>query len=491
MKAVVCTSFGPPESLKIVDADTPIYGADEVLIKVMACGLNFPDTLIIAGKYQFKPPFPITIGAEAAGIILAVGSNVKDFEIGDAVVTWCATGGCAEELCVSAFRVFKMSAGLSFAHVAAVFYNFHTAYHALHNRGKLLPGQKILVLGAGGGLGLAAVKIAKAMGAVVIACASSESKRNLAMASGAHAVVDYMKEGFKDYLKEAYPEGFELVFDPVGDPYASVAMRSLAWGGTYLVLGFAGGQIPEIKANIPLLKGAAVTGVFFSKFAMEFPHDWHQNHQDLLRLLPLEDWRHLELQVDVLENTPIHLRAMIDRKLTGKVVIAPHGVAKAEEVAIVKQSEGKIIEFKDVESLKKEIGNVLGQSQWHYISQERINAFGLNTNDLQWIHTMPAKAERTDFGGTIAHGFLTLSLIPGFLTEIYRTTFNTAGINYGVDKVRFTHPVKVGSYLKAEAEVLEVIEIKKTVKVLLKVTVWIKGEPKPACVAEMWSVLIS
>lgn len=490
MKAVVCTSYGPPEALKVLDLNVPNCGTHEVMIQVMACGLNYPDTLIIAGKYQYKPSFPITIGAEAAGKIIEIGSEVIDFEIGDAVVTWCGTGGGAEVLCVPVYRVFKMQLGLSYAHAASVFYNFHTAYHALQNRGKLLPGQKVLVLGAGGGLGLAAVKIAKAMGAMVIAAASSDKKRDLALAAGAHAIIDYRKDNFKEQLKQDYPEGFDIIFDPVGDPYGTAAVSSLAWGARYLVLGFAGGHIPDFKANMVLLKGASITGVFFSKFALDRTEEWHQNHQDLIRLLAADEWQQPDLAIDTLESAPLHLREMMDRKLEGKVVLAPNGIEKSKEIGKAKKKNQNRMVFKTLESLQKVQGHILGQSQWLYISQDCINAFGLYTNDLQWIHTVPSKAILTDFGGTIAHGFLTLSLIPGLLSEIYQTTFNAAGINYGLDKVRFTNPVKVGSFIKAEAELKEVIEIKKTVKVLLKVTVWIKGELKPACIAEMWSVLI-
>ena len=324
MKAILCQRFGTPDDLVLADAPDPVAGAGEVVASVAAVGLNFFDTLIIAGKYQTKPPFPFSPGGEFAGVIESVGPGVNGFAPGDRVMGYTNFNAARQRTAVRAEQIVKVPADLDFDRAAALTIIYGTAYHALVHRAVIRAGETLAVLGAAGGVGLAAVELGKEMGARVIACASSAEKLNFARAHGAHEAVDYGKEDLREALKRVGgTHGIDVVFDPVGGRYSEAALRSLAWRGRHLVIGFAAGEIPKIALNLVLLKGCAVLGVFWGAWVR------HESDQYRQALVTLAQWCaegrlscHIQ-QVYPLAETPAALRALSDRSVMGKLVVHP------------------------------------------------------------------------------------------------------------------------------------------------------------------------
>jgi NADPH2:quinone reductase len=264
MKAMVCRAYGPVESLALEDVPDPKPAAGEVLIGVRACGINFPDLLVVQGKYQFKPPLPFSPGAEVAGVAEAIGPDVRDVRVGDRVVATGMCGGLAEKFAADASRVVRVPDGVDLVTASCLPMAYGTTLHALRDRAQLRTGETLLVLGAAGGVGLAAVQIGKRMGARVIAAASSPEKLETCKHQGADLLVDYAHENLKDRVKALTDgAGADVVYDPVGGPYTEAALRATAQGGRVLVIGFAAGDIPRIPTNLILLKGCAIVGVFW------------------------------------------------------------------------------------------------------------------------------------------------------------------------------------------------------------------------------------
>jgi NADPH:quinone reductase len=272
MRAVIGETLGAPEVYQLVERPVPQPGPNDVRLKICVTSLGYADGLLAAGLYQIKPPLPFTPGTEVAGIIDAVGADVARWSVGDRVTAGSFGGGLAEFLCVDAAQICALPSGISFAQGACFRSNYATAYHALHDRAQIKSGETLLVLGAAGGVGIAAVQLGKALGATVIAAASNEMKRNFAIQHGADKVVDYTVDNWRDTLKSlTNGDGVDVVFDPVGGDKLEPAFRSLAWGGRYLVIGFAGGDIPKLPVNLPLLKGASLVGVDIRQFGMRQP----------------------------------------------------------------------------------------------------------------------------------------------------------------------------------------------------------------------------
>lgn len=322
MKAVVCVEHGMPEKLVVKEIDTPVPGRGQVRIRVEAAGVNFPDTLIIQNLYQFKPALPFVPGGEAAGVIDAVGEGVSDLKPGDRVVAMTGNGCFAEAVIANRAQVVPVPDGMP-ADVAAGFtMTYGTSHHALKQRAQLQPGETMLVLGAAGGVGLTAVELGKLMGAKVIAAASSDEKLALTRDYGADETINYAREDLKARVKELTGgRGVDVVYDPVGDRFAEPAFRGIAWNGRYLVVGFAGGAIPSLPLNLPLIKGASIVGVFWGAFTQAEPDVHRANMAELLdwykagRLKPHVS-RHFSL-----DEGPAAIRWMMDRKATGKVVL--------------------------------------------------------------------------------------------------------------------------------------------------------------------------
>src|SRR6186997_3119358 len=284
MKAVLCKQFGPPESLVIEELPSPKAGPGEVVVSVKAASLNFPDVLIIQNKYQFKPPLPYSPGSEMAGLVKEVGEGVNGVKAGDRVIAFTTYGAFAEEVKVEAGRLVPIPEGMDFASGAAFLLTYGTSDHALRDRGALKAGETLLVLGAAGGVGLAAIEIGKAMGARVIACASSADKLEVCKQHGADAGINYAAEDMREKIKEITGgKGVDVVYDAVGGPYSEPALRSTAWRGRLLVVGFAAGDIPKIPLNLTLLKGCSIVGVFWGEFTRREPERFAEEMRQLGR----------------------------------------------------------------------------------------------------------------------------------------------------------------------------------------------------------------
>lgn len=322
MKAIQCLLYGLPDSLVLAEVPIPTINPDEVLIKVKACGVNFPDILIIQNKYQFKPTLPFSPGGEVSGIISSVGENVTHLKVGDSVVALCGWGGFAEYVAVKSSRAFKVPNDLDFISAACTLYTYGTSYHALKDRAELKSGETLLVLGAAGGVGLAAVELAKIMGATVIAAASSDEKLAVCKAMGADHIINYKTEDLRARIKKiTNDKGVDIIYDPIGGPLAEQALRSIAWRGRYLVVGFASGEIPSFAANLPLLKGASIVGVFWGSFAEREPKQSMQNFMQLLTWIKESKINQHIHKIYELPDAPNALQDLLDRKVYGKAVV--------------------------------------------------------------------------------------------------------------------------------------------------------------------------
>ncbi|WPC05389.1 NADPH:quinone oxidoreductase family protein [Pseudomonas benzenivorans] len=322
MKAVLCKAFGPAETLVLEDAPDPEPKKNEVLLEIHAAGVNFPDTLIIEGKYQFKPPFPFSPGGEAAGVVKAVGEKVGHLKVGDRVMALTGWGSFAEQVAVPGYNVMPVPPSMDFVSAAAFGMTYGTSMHALKQRGKLQPGETLLVLGASGGVGLAAVEIGKAMGARVIAAASNAEKLEVARAAGADELIDYSEQSLKDEVKRLTGgQGADVIYDPVGGDLFDAAIRSIAWNGRLLVVGFASGRIPELPVNLALLKGAAVVGVFWGAFAQRQPQDNATNFRQLFAWHAEGKLKPLVSQTFALEQAGAAIDCLGRRQAVGKLVV--------------------------------------------------------------------------------------------------------------------------------------------------------------------------
>ncbi|WP_111668933.1 NADPH:quinone oxidoreductase family protein [Algoriphagus litoralis] len=322
MKALLCSQFGLPEALAVQEISDPIPSSNQILIAVEACGVNFPDVLIIQNKYQFKPELPFAPGGEVAGKIIGLGDQVQGFQIGQPVLALCGWGGFAEKVAVDVDRVFPLPPGLSAEVAATTLYTYGTSYHALKDRANLQPGETLLVLGAAGGVGLAAVELGKVMGAKVIAAASSEEKLALCRVKGADLTINYETEDLKTRIKELTDgKGVDVVYDPVGGKFTEPALRGMAWKGRYLIVGFANGEIPLIPMNLPLLKGCSIIGVFWGQFSKVEAKASFQNIRQLVAWIQEGKIKqHIERTYS-LEEAPEALQAILDRKMLGKGVV--------------------------------------------------------------------------------------------------------------------------------------------------------------------------
>lgn len=327
MKAIVCTSYGPPSALQLLEVPTPVPGPKQVLIEVQVASVNFPDTLIIQGKYQFKPTPPFSPGGELAGTILAVGAEVSHLKPGDKVVALSIFGAFAEQVVVDAALVAALPAGLSDAELeiaGSMTMTYGTSLHALQDRALAQAGETLLVLGAAGGVGLAAVEIGKLMGLRVIAAASTADKLAVARAHGADELIDYSREDLRERLKAITAgRGVDIVYDPVGGPYTEPALRSVGWRGRYLVVGFAAGDIPQIPINLILLKGSAMLGVFWGEFVRRQSETNAANMAQLFSWLRAGKINPLISARYALAEAPAALEALQGRQVTGKVVVLP------------------------------------------------------------------------------------------------------------------------------------------------------------------------
>lgn len=322
MRALVCKEYGPPESLVIEEWDDPAAGEGEVLVDVAAAGINFPDILSIAGKYQVKTPTPFVPGNEAAGVVAEVGEGVERIEVGDEVIVATRGNAFAEKCVASEIMTIPLPHGLSLEQGAGYSVTYGTSYHALKQSADLEAGETVLVLGAAGGVGITAVEIAKAMGARVIAAASTDEKLEFAKSAGADELVNYSEVSLKETVKELTDgKGADVVYDPVGGELAEQAFRATAWQGRYLVIGFASGDIPSFAANIALLKEASIIGVWWGTWMAKNPALQMQNFEELGALIAEGKLQPRVTESYALDDYVDAFRAITERRARGKVIL--------------------------------------------------------------------------------------------------------------------------------------------------------------------------
>jgi NADPH2:quinone reductase len=330
MKALLCTHYGPPEEMELSELPSPVPGKNQVLISVKACGVNFPDVLMIQDKYQFRPPLPFPPGGEVAGIVRMLGEGVSGIREGDRVCVSIGNGGFAQEVVADARRCIVIPENLDFAVASSFIVTYGTSYHALRDRAKLKSGETLVVLGAAGGVGLSAVEIGAAMGAKVVAAASTQEKVDLAMKHGAIDGFVYpplplsrdQQKAMSETIKsKTGGQGADVLYDPVGDQYAEPALRAMNWEGRYLVIGFAAGEIPRVPLNLTLLKGCDVLGVFWGASTARDPKKAQDNLQEMVKWIS-EGKLHPHIGAKFpLADGGKAIRMLMDRKAQGKVVV--------------------------------------------------------------------------------------------------------------------------------------------------------------------------
>ncbi|MGK2742484.1 NADPH:quinone oxidoreductase family protein [Tepidicaulis sp. LMO-SS28] len=330
MKAVLCKEFGPPEKLVIEDVPSPEPKEGEVVLDVHAAAVNFPDVLIIQNLYQFKPPLPFSPGGEVSGQVAKVGAGVKNVKVGDRVIGSCGWNGFREELAIEEARVQPIPDEMDYVTASAFLMTYGTSHHALKDRAQIKPGETLVVLGAAGGVGLAAVELGKAMGAKVIAGASSEDKVQVAKDHGADdgfvypsgpLSKDQQKELSETIKKLTGGQGADVLYDPVGGDYAEPALRAMNWDGRYLVVGFAAGDIPKVPLNLALLKGCQIVGVFWGAFTGRERARHEENLRELMDLFKAGKVKPHVSKTYKLEEAAEALNEMAGRKVKGKVVL--------------------------------------------------------------------------------------------------------------------------------------------------------------------------
>jgi len=324
MRAIVCSELGPPDTLRIEGRDPMTAGSGEVVVDVRAAGVNYVDALFVAGRYQIKPPLPFVPGGEIAGVVRAVGAGVDGMRIGDRVVALCGLGGFAEQVVASPLQAVPIPDDLDFPRAAAFTQSYCTALFALRERAHLRAGEAVLVLGAGGGVGLATIDVARALGARVIGAASSDAKRAAARAAGAEAAIDPTTDDLKTRVREfAGGSGIDVVVDPVGGALAEPALRSLGYLGRYLVIGFAAGTIPTLPLNQVLLRNRAVLGVDWGAWTMHDPAGQRALLTELLQMVAAGRLAPAAPTVYPFERVADALNDLLERRVAGKIVLLP------------------------------------------------------------------------------------------------------------------------------------------------------------------------
>jgi NADPH:quinone reductase len=513
MKAILCKIHGKPDTLVFEDIEPPQVEAGKVVIQVMACGVTFPDTLIIQNLYQFKPELPFSPGGEVAGIVKAVGEGVRHLKVGDRVFALAGWGGYAEEVLLDAKRCFPTLPNMDFVTAASVMYNYGTSYHALKDRAQLQKGETLLVLGAGGGVGLAAVELGRIMGAKVIAAASSEEKLAVCREKGADFTINYTTENLRERINQITEGvGVDVVYDPVGGSFAETSIRAMAWNGRYLVVGFATGEIPKLPANLPLLKGCAIVGVFWGRFSEKEPAKNFKNIQEIAGFLTQGLLKPHIYKEYPLSETPEALWDLMNRKVIGKAVVVTDSyledvltneknyVEAKPEIApkIAQNTEGGYsydekgcLTIDNIAAFQSFKDKTIGTTEWLDVTQEMINKFADATLDFQWIHLDEARAKaESPFGRTVAHGLLSLSLLPFFSYQLLKIKSAKLMVNYGYNKVRFITPVLSGQKIRMKSVLRNIESDAKGHKLHMDAIIEMEGATKPVCVAESIALVI-
>ena len=322
MKALICNEFGSTKNLTLEEVKSPEPGAGQVLIDVHAAGINFPDVLTVQGKYQFKPSLPFTPGIEVSGVIKKVGKDVKMRKVGDEVISTLQTGAFASEVVTSENSAF-LKGNMSFEQAAGFALTYGTSYYALKQRARLVAGETVLVLGAAGGVGVATIQLAKAMGANVIAAASNDTKLDFAEEAGADLRINYTNENLKERVKElTNGQGADVIYDPVGGDFSEQAFRAIAWNGRFLVIGFASGPIAKMPLNLALLKGASLVGVFWGSWSAREPNESQNNFSELIKMVDDKKFIPLVTEIFKLEDHASAFACIEERRAKGKVILS-------------------------------------------------------------------------------------------------------------------------------------------------------------------------
>lgn len=320
---MLCKELGHPSKMVLEEVSSPVPGDKEVLVTVKACSVNFPDTLMVQGLYQFKPPMPFSPGCDIAGVVKAIGAEVTNVKVGDEVFGVVQHGGFAEEVVAPAHMIFPKMLTMDFKIAASFMMAYGTSYHALKDRAQIKEGETLVVLGASGGVGIAAVELGKMMGARVIAAASTDTKLELCKKYGADETINYTNEDLKKRIKELTDgKGADVVYDPVGGDYTEASLRATGWGGRFLIVGFPAG-IAKIPMNLPLLKGCQICGVFYGSFTARNPKQNMKNSMELIQLYNDGKIKPYIHKVYSLEDSPQALIDMMNRKILGKIIIQP------------------------------------------------------------------------------------------------------------------------------------------------------------------------
>jgi len=324
VKALLCREYGPIDRLKVEEIPSPKAGANEVVVEVKASSLNFPDALLVQGLYQVKPPLPFSPGMELAGIVKEVGSGVRGIRPGDRVIASPGRGGFAQECLVAADRISRLPPGMDFETGSALVLTYCTSLHALKDCGHLQPGESLVVLGAAGGVGSSAIEIGKAMGAKVIAAASSEEKLAFCKSLGADETIDYEKADLRQRILDLTGgKGADVVYDPVGGAHTEAALRATAWRGRLLVIGFASGVIPAVKLNLALLKERSLVGVYWGDWTQHDPEGQRRNVEQLAAWFAEGRIKPAVSERVSLSEAPAAMTRLLQRQVKGKVVILP------------------------------------------------------------------------------------------------------------------------------------------------------------------------
>ena len=322
MKALICNEFGSTKNLTLEEVKSPEPGAGQVLIDVHAAGINFPDVLTVQGKYQFKPSLPFTPGIEVSGVIKKVGKDVKMRKVGDEVISTLQTGAFASEVVTSENSTF-LKGNMSFEQAAGFALTYGTSYYALKQRARLVAGETVLVLGAAGGVGVATIQLAKAMGANVIAAASNDTKLDFAEEAGADLRINYTNENLNERVKElTNGQGADVIYDPVGGDFSEQAFRAIAWNGRFLVIGFASGPIAKMPLNLALLKGASLVGVFWGSWSAREPNESQNNFSELIKMVDDKKFIPLVTEIFKLEDHASAFACIEERRAKGKVILS-------------------------------------------------------------------------------------------------------------------------------------------------------------------------
>ena len=324
MKALLCKQWGHPSTLTIEEVAEPVAKDNEAVVEVKAAAVNFPDALIVQKLYQIQPELPFSPGGECAGVVKSVGSKVKNVKVGDRVLGLTGWGAFAEQVAVNSAVLMPIPAELDDITASAFVFTYGTSYHAIKDRAALQAGETLVVLGAAGGVGIAAIEIGKALGAKVIACCSTQEKLDVCKQHGADEVINYETEDLKTRIRELTDgKGADVIYDPVGGKYSEPAIRSCNWRGRHVVVGFANGEIPKIPLNLTLLKGCSIVGVFWGDFARREPHEFLTQMIELFELLQAGKLKPHVAGTYSLENAKEAIIELMDRKVAGKLVVVP------------------------------------------------------------------------------------------------------------------------------------------------------------------------